>query len=70
MVAKGREGWTGSLGLVDANLHLEWISNEVVLYSTGNCIQCPEIDHDGKLYEEKNVYVYMYDWVTVLYIRT
>ena len=36
---KGREegvGWTGSLGLVDNKLlHLEWICNEVLLYSTG-----------------------------------
>ena len=25
-------------------LHLEWISNEVLLYSTGNYIQSPGID--------------------------
>ena len=31
-------GWTGSLGLIDANLPLEWISNEILLYSTGNYI--------------------------------
>ena len=32
-------GWTGSLGLVDANLlHLKWISNEILLCSTGNYI--------------------------------
>ena len=29
-------------------LHLEWISNEVLLCSTGNYIQSPEIVHDGK----------------------
>ena len=29
-------------------LHLEWISNEVMLYSTGNYNQSPGIDHDGK----------------------
>ena len=29
-------------------LHLEWISNEVPLYSTGNYIHSPGIDHDGK----------------------
>ena len=29
---------TGSLGLADGKLlHLEWISNEILLYSTGNC---------------------------------
>ena len=42
VVAKGEEdrvGWTGNLGLIDANLlPLEWISNEILLYSTGNYI--------------------------------
>ena len=29
-------------------LHLEWISNEVLLYSTGNSIQSLGIEHDGR----------------------
>ena len=29
-------------------LHLEWINNKVLLYSTGNYIQCPGINHNGK----------------------
>ena len=29
-------------------LHLEWISNEVLLYSTGNYIQSLRIDHNGR----------------------
>ena len=34
-----RMGWTRSLGLVDVNyLNLEWISNEVLLYTTGSYI--------------------------------
>ena len=34
-----RVGWTGSLGLVDEKLlHLEWMGNEILLYSTGNYI--------------------------------
>ena len=41
-------GWTGSLGLVDANLHLEWTSNAVLLYSTGNYIQSFVTDHDRR----------------------
>ena len=28
-------------------LYLGWISNEVLLYSTGNCIQSLVIDRDG-----------------------
>ena len=33
-------------------LHLEWIENKVLLYSTGNYIQCPGVDDDGKEYNE------------------
>ena len=29
-------------------LHLKWISSEVMLYSTGNYIQSPGIEHDGR----------------------
>ena len=29
-------------------LHLEWISNEVLLYNTGNYIHCLEIEHNGR----------------------
>ena len=43
MVAKGLEGGRG----------MDWefgvrIDGNVLLYSTGNCIQPPGIDHDGK----------------------
>ena len=50
-------------------LHLEWISNEVLLYSTGNYIQSLWTDHDGKEYKKRNVYIYMYDWVPLPYSR-
>ena len=29
-------------------LHLEWINNKVLLYSTGNYIQSFGIEHDGR----------------------
>ena len=41
-------GWTGSLELVNANLHLEWKNNEVLLYTTGNSIQSLVMKHDGR----------------------
>ena len=45
----GGVAWMGSLGLVDAKLlHLEWISNEVLRYSTGNSVQSLGIDRDGR----------------------
>ena len=42
VVAKGEGegvGWIGSLGLIDADyLPLEWISNKILLCSTGNYV--------------------------------
>ena len=41
-------GWTGSLGLVDANYYIQNVSNEAPLYSTGNYTQSLGIDQDGR----------------------
>ena len=48
--SRGREVWAGSLGLADL-LHTEWISNKVLWYTTGHCIQYPDINHSGKEYK-------------------
>ena len=32
---------------------IEWINNRVLLYSTGNYIQYPVINHNGKEYEKE-----------------
>ena len=49
-MGEGEEmGWRGNFGLVGANYYiLEWISNEVLLYSTGNYIQSLVIERDGR----------------------
>ena len=51
MVAKGDEGGSGmdgDFGVCRCKLlHLEWISNEVLLYSTANYIQSLGIEYDG-----------------------
>ena len=39
-------------------LHIGWINNKVLLYSTGNCIQYPVINHDGKEYYKDCIHVY------------
>ena len=63
MVAKkeeevGREWMDWEFGVSRCKLlHLEWISNEVLLYSTGNDIQSLGIEHDGTEYENENVCV-------------
>ena len=66
-------GWTGSLGLTDANY---WVDKQQgSTYSTGNYIQYLEINHNGKDYEKEYIYIYIYiyiyayDWITLLYRR-
>ena len=39
-------------------LYIEWINNNVLLYSTGNYIQYPVINHSGKEYEKGCIYMY------------
>ena len=39
---------------------MEWVNNKVQLYSTGNCIQYPVINQNGKEYENK--YICTYIW--------
>ena len=34
-------------------LHLEWINNKVLMYSTGNYIQHLVISHNGKEYKKR-----------------
>ena len=70
MVAK-REGVEGAMDLEFGIsrcklLYIEWINNRVLLYSTGNNIQYPVINHNGK--ESKNN-IYLCNLVTLLYNR-
>ena len=45
---------TGCLGLVRCKLlHLEWINNKVLRYSTGDYIQSPGINHNEKEYKAR-----------------
>ena len=39
-------------------LHTEWVNNRVLLYSIGNYIQYPVINHNGKDYEKECIYMY------------
>ena len=36
---------------------IEWINSKVLLHSTGNHIQYPVINHNGKEYEKECVYI-------------
>ena len=39
-------------------LYREWINNKILLYSTGNYIQYPVINHNGKEYEKEYIHMY------------
>ena len=67
MVAKGEgvgEGWSGrgldwEFGVSRCKLvYTEWINNKVLLCSTGNYIQYPVINHNGKEYEKECIHMY------------
>ena len=52
----GVGGMDGEFGVSRCKLvHLEWISHEVLPYSTGNYIQSLGIEHDGGQYKKGNV---------------
>ena len=38
-------------------LYLRWITNGVLLYSTGNSAQYSVINHNGKEYEKECIYI-------------
>ena len=60
VVAKGVDGrgidWEFGISRCK-QLNIEWINNKVLLYSTGNCIQYSVINHNGKEYFKKNIYI-------------
>ena len=41
-------------------LYIEWINNKILLYSTGNCIQHPVINHHGKEYKKECIGVLLW----------
>ena len=57
VVAKREDSWGGKDWEFEANrcklLYVKWINSKILLYSTGNCIQSPEINHNGKEYKKK-----------------
>ena len=61
-VVRGGEGKDWEFGISRCKLlYIGWISNKVLLYSTGSSIQHPMIYHNGKEYEKKKkIYIYIY----------
>ena len=64
VVANGGRGMDWEFGIGRCKLlYIGWINNKILLYSTGNYIQYPGINHNGK------ECIYMYNWITLLYSR-
>ena len=65
MIAKGEErggGKNWEFGISRCKLlYIGWINNKVLLYSTGNYTQYPEINHNGKEYEKEHMHII---WIT------
>ena len=62
VVAKGREvgGKHWEFGISRGKLvYIGWINNKVLLYSTGNYIQYPVINHNGKEFDKEYIYMYI-----------
>ena len=61
-LSRGRVGWGGmdwEFGVSRCKLlHIKWINNKVLLYSTDNYIQYSVINHNGKEYEKEYIYMY------------
>ena len=76
LIAKGEGGRSGmdwEFGISRCKLlHLEWINNKVLLYGTGNYIQSPGTDHDGKEYKKEythtRIYTHIYITESLCYI--
>ena len=52
----GCGGKDGESGITRCKLLcIRWINYKVLLYSTGNYIQCPVINHNGKEYKKEYV---------------
>ena len=44
-------------------LYIEWINNKVLLCGTGNYIQYPVINHNGKEYEKEYIHMCIYAYI-------
>ena len=53
---KGGKNWESGISRCKL-AYIGWINNKVLLYSSGNYIQYPVINHNGKEYEKEYIYV-------------
>ena len=53
----GGMGWEFGVGRYKL-LHIEWINNKVLLYSTGNYSQYPVINHNKRIWKRTHTYTH------------
>ena len=57
--SEGGRGLDWEFGVGNCKLlHLKWINNKELIYSSGNYIQYPVINHNGKEYKKEHTHVY------------
>ena len=64
-LGEGKKVWESGISRCKL-LYIGWMNNKVLLYSIGNCIQYPVINHNGEEYE-KECYVYVL-YIYIIYI--
>jgi len=63
LVVEDRVDW--EFGISRGKLsYIRWINNKVLLYSTGNYIQCPVLNQNGKNVKN-NTYIYIYIYIYI-----
>ena len=65
--------WTEEPGALQSmglqRVRHDWVTNTYILYSIGNYIQYPVINHNGKKYEKDYIYMYVCISESLCYIR-
>ena len=46
-------------------VYIGWTNNKLLLCSTGNYVQYPVINHNGKEYEKEHIYIYIYIYIYI-----
>ena len=55
---EGEKGMDGEFGVDRCQLlHFKQLGKRILLYSTGNCVQSLELEHDGRWYYKKRMCV-------------
>ena len=51
-------GWESGVSRYKVS-HTEWLDHKLLLYGTGDHVQSPGINHNGKEYKKEYIYMYI-----------